>query len=81
MFWSWSDYNPQFSPELNSGFENIFEEVIDQYWQSLDNASSSDIVDLIIKGGWLLNQVNETMRKTDELKDVLQDIADKQCSG
>lgn len=81
MFWSGSNYNPQFSSELNSGFENIFEEVIDQYWQSLNNVSSSDISDLVIKGGWLLNQVNETMKKTDELKDVLQDIADKQCSG
>lgn len=81
MFWSGSNYNPQFSSELNSGFENIFEEVMNQYWQSLDNASSSDISDLVIKGGWLLNQVNKTMEKTDELKDVLQDIADKQCSG
>lgn len=81
MFWSGSNYNPKFSSELNSGFENIFEEVIDQYWQSLNNASSSDISDLVIKGRWLLDQVNETMRKTDELKGVLQDIADRQCSG
>ena len=81
MFWSGSVYNPQFSLELNSGFENIFKEVMDQYWQSLNNASSSDISDLLPKGEWLLGLVEETIGKTNELKNDLQKIVDKQCSG
>ena len=81
IYWSWANYNPQFSSELNSSFENLFEEIIDQYGQSLENAISSDASDLVLKGGWLLRQVNTTMDNTDKLKDVLQKIVDKQCSG
>ena len=52
-----------------------------QYWQSLENAISSDVSDLVSQGDWLLRQVNTTMNNTAKLKDVLQKIVDKQCSG
>lgn len=81
MIWNGSEYNPQFSSELNSNFESLFKEIMDQYWQSLENAISSDISNLLPKGKWLLDQVDVTEKNTGKLKDVLQKIADKQCSG
>ena len=81
MFWDKIGYNSNFSFELNADFENIFEEVMGQYWQSLENAISSDVSDLVSQGDWLLRQVNTTMNNTSKLKDVLQKIVDKQCSG
>ena len=81
VYWTGSEYNPEFSSELNSGFNSIFFEVMNQYWQSLEDAISSDISDLLPRGKWILDQVNTTMENTDKLKDVLQKIADKQCSA
>lgn len=81
----WSDINPKFNPnfslELESHFEDIFEETMNRYWQSLENAISSDISSLFPKGKWILDQIDTTMWNTDNLKNVLQKIADKQCSG
>lgn len=75
------DYNPEFSLELNSNFENMFDEIMNQYWQSLENAVSSDISDLLPKGKWILDQVNTSIGNTDELKKKLQKIVDYQCSN
>jgi hypothetical protein len=67
--------------ELNSKFEDIFDETMDWYWQSLQSAISSDYSSLFSKTKWILDQVDVTMSGTDGLKDVLQKIVDKQCSS
>lgn len=81
MYGSGTEYSPNFSMELNSKFEDIFNETMDWYWQSLQSAISSDTSSLFPKGKWILDQVDKTMSGTNNLKDVLQKIVDKQCSG
>jgi hypothetical protein len=66
---------------LNANFENIFDEVMDQYWQSLENAIYSDISDLLPKGKWVLDQVNTSIENTNELKKTLQEIVNYQCQS
>ncbi len=81
FYWSKVEYNPSFSSELNANFENIFDEVMDQYWQSLENAIYSDISDLLPKGKWVLDQVNTSIENTNELKKTLQEIVNYQCQS
>ena len=81
FYWSKVEYNPSFSSELNANFENIFDEVMDQYWQSLESAIYSDISDLLPKGKWVLDQVNTSIENTNELKKTLQEIVNYQCQS
>ena len=81
MYLNGSEFNPAFSYELNSGFNNIFEETMDWYWQSLKSAIASDNSNFLPKGKWILDQIDTTMKNTKDLESVLQKIVGKQCSG
>ena len=85
-FWSGVEqYNPDFSEELSSKFELMFDDVMDKYWQSSENANSSEISDLLTRGKWILDQVDKSVDNIDNmtngLKPILQKIVNKQCSG
>jgi len=80
IYWENTSYNPNFSIELNSDFLEDFWYIIDQYWQSQENAITSDLSDLFPKWKWLLDQIDTTIKNTNILEWNLQDIEDIQCS-
>ena len=81
VFWSESIYNPYFSVDLNSEFAVNFDDIMNQYWQAQENAMSADISGLFPMGKWILDQVDSSILKVDDLKKILEKIKDKQCSG
>lgn len=81
IYWSGREYNIDFSSELNSNFDGVFEEIMAQYLQSQRNAISSDIPDLMYKWRWILDQIDTTVKNAEDLKDILQKIVKKQCSS
>lgn len=81
-FWSETKYNPEFSMKLYSGFVDIYEETIKEYWEALETATDSDTSVLLkSKGKWILDQMDTIMKNGGNLEKALQKIVDKQCSG
>lgn len=84
VYWSSVTYDSDFSVGLNSKFEDIYNETMNQYWQSLDSAIFSDSSNLLSRGKWILDTIDKAdaqVKKNGDLRDILQKIADKQCSG
>ena len=82
-----SEYNPNFSMELYSGFESAFKEVMVQYQKSQTNAIASDKSSILPMGKWILDQIDVLLTEDkkesssiNNLRKNLQKIADKQCS-
>ena len=67
--------------DLNSEFAVNFDDIMNQYWQAQENAMSADISGLFPMGKWILDQVDSSILKVDDLKKILEKIKDKQCSG
>ena len=80
VFWSESVYNPSFSVALNSEFSAILDDTLNQYWQAQENAIAADFSFLFPKGKWILDQVDSSILKIDDLEKILVKIKDKQCS-
>ncbi len=76
-----SNYNSDFSFDLDSEFFEVFQYTMDQYSQAQENWIAADVSDLFPRGKWLLDQMNTTIKNTDELEKNLQHIEDKQCKG
>ena len=81
VFWGESAYNPSFSNELYSELDAILDDTLSQYWQAQENAMAVDISALFPMGKWILDQVDSSIRKVDDLGKVLGKIKDKQCSS
>ncbi len=79
IYWN-TEYNPEFSYDLNSNFTEIFDESINQFSQSQENAIATEISDLFPKWKWILSQIDTAIKANGELKSNLQKISDKQCS-
>ena len=76
-----SNYNSDFSFDLDSEFFEVFQYTMDQYSQAQENWIAADVSDLFPRGKWLLDQMDTTIKNTDELEKNLQHIEDKQCTG
>ena len=76
-----SRYNPNFSYQLNSDFNWIFEETMDEIYQTQENAIASDISDLFLRAKWILDQLDDTIMNSNNLKDSIKKIEEKQCSS
>jgi len=81
IYWIDASYNPDFSFEQNTEFTTIFEVTMDEYEQAQENGIATDISDVFVEGKALLNQIEDTIKKTDKLEKILQKIEDIQCKG
>ena len=54
---------------------------MDEYAQSQEHAASVDVSTLFPHFRWVLDQVDATTKKTNDLQKTLQKIKDKQCSS
>jgi hypothetical protein len=54
---------------------------MDEFEQAQENGMATDISDVFVDGKALLNQIEDTIKKTDELERNLQKIEDVQCEG
>ena len=67
--------------DLWSWFLFFFETTMDEYAQSQEHAASVDVSTLFPHFRWVLDQVDATTKKTNDLQKTLQKIKDKQCSS
>lgn len=81
VYWNDTRYNSDFSFELDSDFTEVFQNTMDQYAQAQENWMAADVSDLFPRGKWLLDQMDTTIKNTDNLEKHLQHIEDKQCTG
>lgn len=81
IYWDDTRYNSDFSFDLDSEFYDVFQNTMDQYLQAQENWIAADVSDLFPRGKWLLDQMDTTIKNTDELEKNLQHIEDKQCTG
>ena len=81
IYWVDESYNPDFSFEQNTEFTTIFATTMDEFEQAQENGMATDISDVFVDGKALLNQIEDTIKKTDELERNLQKIEDVQCEG
>ena len=81
IYWMDESYNPDFSFEQNTEFTEIFETTMDEYEQAQENGIVTDISDIFVRGKWLLDQIDDTIKKTNNLERNLQKIEDVQCEN
>lgn len=80
LFWSGATFNVLwYSAWFNSWLVDIYLETNSNYSQSQQNAISSDLSYELVNIKALLNQVDDTSSKMDELKNTLKEIAKYQC--
>ena len=54
---------------------------MDEYEQAQENGIVTDISDIFVRGKWLLDQIDDTIKKTNNLERNLQKIEDVQCEN
>ena len=59
----------------------MYSDLMDNYKQSHENAMSSDLSYELVNIKAILDQMEDTNNKMDELKDTLKDISKYQCKG
>lgn len=85
IYWKDVEYRSDFSFDLNSDFEAIYKSNMTQFAQAQENAIASDISGLFPKWKWLLESVDDVIKKADDadktdwLESDLQKIEDRQC--
>lgn len=83
--WFWmfgtGQYNTSFSRKLYSEFNVILDDTLNQYWQAQENAMAADVSALFPMWKWILDQVDTSIGKVDDLKKILEKIKNKQCSS
>lgn len=73
-------FNVDYSESLNISLIEMYSDLMWKYKQSYENAISSDLsYELKMIKEWLLDNIEITINKMDELKDKLNDIAKYQC--
>lgn len=85
QFWfqtyGWDGYNPEFIYDMVHDMDTIFSEVMMEYSQSQQNAMAWDFAYQLRKIKWLIDQVNATMNSATLLQNILQEIANYQCTN
>ena len=80
-FWSWEQFNPNFSYDILSDFLSIYTWIMADYKQSQESASESDLSYELKKIRWLLDQIDAVNNQSEILEKDLKKIADYQCNG
>lgn len=81
IYWTGSEYNPEYSSTMNSDFLWIYDSIKEEYDQSERNARASDLSNELKKINALIEQIDWVKTQSDALKTQLQLIENYQCTG
>lgn len=75
------NFSKYYNFELDEGFLMEMNLTMDEYLQSQENAYSTDIISLFWKIRWVLDQIDEVISNSNNLKKELKGVEGKQCSS